>query len=150
MLIQVFTNPLIEFPQLLQIWPHRTTEIIRDIEDCLSHPELERMFLIPFEGKIVGITGFYQYDDQVGLNWHGVLSEYRKYGLGLKALQELIPLAKEFYPNATYLIEELPEDREPMLRGFFLKAGFTRTNIHVDKPWITTDTNWIEYRLLLK
>jgi hypothetical protein len=146
---QIDTDPFIEYPELLDIWPHRRVEILRDVQDCLEHPELERMFLIIYNNKPVGITGYYQYDNQVGLNWHGILKEYSGYGYGLAALKELLPLAIAHYPNATYLIEELPAISEKELSSFFLKAGFMKTNILVDKPWITDDTDWIEYRLKL-
>jgi len=150
MLKKLTTNPLPEHPEILDIWPHRRSEIIRDISDALNDPEHEQLFLIVHNNKVVGITGYYKYDNQVGLNWHGILQEYSKLGLGLQALKDLIPLACEKYPHAEYLIEELPADREDKLKGFFLKVGFVRTDVLVDKPWITTDTDWIEYRLSLK
>ena len=149
MLQQIDTNPFTSYPEILQIWHRRREELLRDVQDCLNNPHIERMFLIILENKPVGITGFYQYDDNVGLNWHGVLKEYRRTGIGLTALNELIPLAIQHYPNARYLIEELPADRENELKLFFLNAGFERTDTLVDKPWITTDTDWIEYRLPL-
>ncbi len=147
--MQINANPFDTYPELLDIWPHRRQELLRDVEDCLDNPHIERMFLIIHDNKVVGLTGFYQYDDNVGLNWHGVLPEYRRYGLGRQALEELIPLAAAHYPDAEYLIEELPADREENLKWFFLKAGFKRTDTLVDKPWITQDTDWIEYRLHL-
>jgi hypothetical protein len=147
---QIVTNPFESYPELLEIWPHRRPEILRDVQDCLNNPHIERMFLIMKENIPAGITGFYQYDDNVGLNWHGVLEKYRRTGLGLAALKELLPLAMDFYPNAKYLIEELPADREEQLKHFFINAGFARTDMLVDKPWITRDTDWIEYRLPLR
>lgn len=150
MLKQIDTNPFVAFPELLNIWPHRRDEILRDVRDCLDNPHIERMFLIMNGNIPVGITGFYQYDDNAGLNWHGVLNEHRRSGIGLAALKELIPLAMDFYPNAKYLVEELPADREEQLKHFFINAGFIRTDTLVDKPWITNDTDWIEYRLLLR
>jgi RimJ/RimL family protein N-acetyltransferase len=150
MLHQITENPFINYPELLDIWPHRKNELLRDIKDCLDNPNLEKMFFIMNNNRPIGITGFYQYDENVGLNWHGILKEYRKSGFGLAALNELIPLAIQHYPNARYLIEELPANREEEeLKSFFLKAGFQRTNNLVDKPWITSETDWIEYRLLL-
>lgn len=150
MLKQIDSDPFVEYPELLDIWPHRRFEIIRDLKDCLEHPELERMFLVIYDNKPIGITGYYQYDDQVGLNWHGVLKEHNGHGYGLAALRDLIPLAVAHYPNAMYLVEEIPANLEHKLGGFFLRAGFIKTNTLVDKPWITSDTDWIEYHLPLK
>jgi hypothetical protein len=40
-------------------------------------------------------------------------------------------------------------NREHTIGAFFTKAGFVRTNTVVQKPWVTVDTGWIEYRLKL-
>lgn len=150
MLKQIYTNPFESYPELLEIWPHRKSELLRDVQDCLNNPNIEKMFLITYNDSIVGITGFYQYDNNIGLNWHGILKKYRRFGIGLAALKELIPLAMDSYPNAKYLIEELPLNREEELKHFFTDAGFIRTDILVEKPWVTQDTDWIEYRLSLR
>jgi len=149
LLERVDTDPYTDHPELLEIWPHRRAELLRDIQDCLANPDIEQSFLIMHEGEVVGITGFYQYDDEVGLNWHGILPKYSRLGYGKKALELLIDLAKQAYPKAEYLIEEVPMNREQSICGFFQSLGFERTETMVEKPWVTHDTGWIEYRLKL-
>jgi hypothetical protein len=142
----VSESPYDKHPELLEIWPNYKAELLRDMQDCLDHPELERSFLMVEDGEVVGITGFYKYDDQVGLNWHGVMKKYERRGYSLKALRLLTPLAKAFYPYATHLVEEMPSDQEGDLGGFFRKMGFEHTGRVVNKPWVPTDTTWFEWR----
>jgi len=146
MLQRITSSPFDDHPELLQIWPHRTTELARDMKDCLEHPDEEQSFLILHGDTVVGITGFYRYDDAVGLNWHGIIDKFNGLGYGRQALEELIPLAAAAYPLARYIVEELPVNKEQRLRGFFEKAGFKHTGVLVNKPWVTADTDWVEYR----
>jgi RimJ/RimL family protein N-acetyltransferase len=145
-LVRITTSPYEKHPELLEIWPHRRAKLLRDMQECLDNPDTEQSFLICVGDEVVGITGFYRYDDQVGLNWHGVLKRFERRGYSFEALNLLTDLARVYYPHATHLIEELPSNREDALRGFFEKAGFVRTDRIVNKPWVTSDTTWIEWR----
>lgn len=137
---------------IAQIWPKRAKEIYNlfldgssDIENINDHP-----FAIYVNEEPLGITGFYLYDKleqkEVGLSWHGVIPQARKQGLSRQVFNTIIQIAKEVYPNATHIVELIPEDRLDELAPYFEKLGFVFSGEYAQFDYLPKTTRWLKYR----
>lgn len=137
---------------IAQIWPKRATEIYElflkgasDIENINDHP-----FVVKINGSNVGITGFYLYDKEeqkeVGLSWHGVVPEVRKQGLSKRVFDVICQIAREVYPNASHIVELIPEDRHSELAPYFAKLGFVFSGEYANFEYLPKTTRWLIYK----
>jgi hypothetical protein len=137
---------------IAQIWPTRAQKIYQlflegasDIENLNDHP-----FVIRVNEEYVGITGFYLYDKieqkEVGLSWHGIIPQARKQGLSKAVFNTVSQIAKEVYPDATHIVELIPEDRLSELAPYFEKLGFVFSGELAHFDYLPKTTNWLIYK----
>lgn len=132
-----------------QIWPHRSQEIFglfvnggSEIDATTDHP-----FVITSDGKPIGITGFYKYDDRdVGLCWHGIIPAHRGQGASRSAFSKICTLAAEKYQTATEIIELVPSDREGVLAPYFCRLGFSHHGEVATFDYLPKGPAWLVYR----
>lgn len=139
-----------------KIWKVRGGFILGEMEkdfESAPFPD-EQVFFIEIDSKPIGITGFYRFDEtRLGLCWHGILSEYRRLGLGTLAFGLLKHNAILAHPRDTRIVELIPKDRKDELEPFFVDfLGFEATDQvldHLDRPWLPIGTSWRVYEAKL-
>ena len=148
-------DPFALYPALLTIWPepsltrarHDTVESLLDLDD----EDFGAICLILLDGQVVGITGYYWYDDigiELGLRWHGLLPAVRGRGLSASVLDALLQQIREQQPAATTLIELLPQtDYSATLQRHFTKLGFRPVGPLERYDW--SDYQWQPYHLTI-
>lgn len=148
-------DPFALHPALLTIWPepslararHDTVESLLDFDD----EDFGAIFLIFQHGEVVGITGYYWYDDigiELGLRWHGVLPAVRGIGLSAAVIDLLLHEIRSQQPAATTLIELIPDtDYSAALRRHFTRLGFRSVGPLERYDW--SDYAWQPYHLTI-
>jgi len=149
-------HPLIFNPFSLtgfdQIWGDRSDYVEEDCLYTLQHPDDDnnkKYFIVDARQYPIGLTGYYVIDGRVILAWHGIIPQYRSNGASTIALQLLAAKIRSSYPNATELIELVPEDREDEVGPYFMKLGFVPTGIIFDHPDFVDTVVWKEYHINL-
>lgn len=123
------TNPFIDHPQLKNIWPEFSSNIAQE-EIAKSIEKQEKgLYLILYEDKPVGITGYFdlEYPEGAywGLRWHGILSEFRGKGISEKALYITALELKKHQPEVYGLVEYIPHtEYSGYIFKYFERLGF--------------------------
>ena len=149
-------DPFALYPALLTIWPEPfatrarcdTVESLEEIDD----EDFGAIFLITLQGQVIGITGYYWYDDEgieLGLRWHGLLPTHRGTGLSAVVIDALLEVIRSMQPKATTLIELIPDTAYGItLRRHFERLGFRSVGPQENYDW--SDRAWQPYHLTIK
>lgn len=126
-------------PELSSIWSSdlsiKAAEATREWEN--NHLETGGIFTFHLEGKVVGISGWYQQTTtEAGLRWHGVVPEFRNKGFSRIMLDSVICLL----PRDVKAIYEVT--RNPESKDSFCKCGFT---VVTDKDTVRRAEEAAEY-----
>jgi RimJ/RimL family protein N-acetyltransferase len=148
-------DPFTQHPSLLTIWPepslararHDTVESLLEIDD----EDFGAICLILLDGQVIGITGYYWYDDlgiELGLRWHGLLPAFRGKGLSAIVIDTLLQQIRAQQPAATTLIELVPQtDYSVALHRHFTRLGFGAVGPLERYDW--SDYLWQPYHLMI-
>lgn len=148
-------DPFSAHPALQTIWPqpliararYDTVESLVDIDD----DDFGAIFLIIEADRVIGITGYYWYDDsgtELGLRWHGLLPSHRGQGRSKTVIDALLAWIHPREPLATTLIELIPDTAYGVaLRRHFEKLGFQSVGPLEHYDW--SDHAWQPYHLAI-
>ena len=125
-----------QIPNLNQIWeiPSLQQEARESYEEwgCDGGDSTGEIFSIHENGKVIGITGWYTYDetfpDTLRLRYYGIIPSKRGKGFGEIAMQLLLQhLSQVVAPQYTWFAESVSIHRvvAPRIIDHFKKIGFT-------------------------
>jgi len=124
-LLEHSRNPVVtafvEYPHLNTIW---TPELSKMAGESITEWENDlhvtgKVYLIRYLDKVIGIFGWYEHsNNEIGLRWFGIISEYRKRGYAKQAFELLL---KTLPDNFEYVYEVT---RSAQSKEFFIKCGF--------------------------
>jgi hypothetical protein len=145
--------PFEAYPQLLDIWPQAYTEaMVEAVTEDLARIGMDvgGIFLIEKAGAVIGITGYYYYDENdpcaVGLRWHGLISSERGKGYSEVALLRMLKAlrAKRSYAGTLLELVPLTEYGRPLAKHFSA-LGFKAKGEPEAYDWAEND--WQPYYL---
>lgn len=124
------TNPFINNPELLKIWPEKSSKIVHEITLETLEKNEPGIFLIKKEEQIIGLTGYFLMDEtmeNIGLRWHGIVQSQRRKGYSEAAMTLVMQEVKSLYPQSSYLVEYVPvTDYSSYIVKHFVSLGFKR------------------------
>ena len=146
---ELIENPFLAHPQLLDIWPSKSSIIMQEATlETLQYKEIG-LYLIKKDNTVIGITGFFTYHEDVttiGLRWHGLIKEERGNNLSEPIMAQVFKLAKTFYPESKYIMEFVPiTNYSNYIVNHFEKIGFEKFGDIENPDW--TDNKIQGYRL---
>lgn len=137
-----------DLPGFKDIWIVRYERARSDTQKWLLDPGYERKFLIMLDDIPIGLTGYYHFNEDIGLAWHGIIPKYQGNGYGKEAFLQLYDIAVTDvnYLDAIRMVEIIPEDRESELSPFFLAMNFVKNpDEEVNFHWVLRTVKWIVY-----
>lgn len=148
-------DPFEEHPQLKTIWPDHFSQLAAEAaRDDLAllqegHSELSGLFFIKKEDEIIGITGYYPFNEEIstlGLRWHGVVHAERRKGYSEFAMGLVCSAALEHFPEVSELVELVPcTEYGVPLEEHFKYLGFTKRGEPEKYDW--AENHWQAYHL---
>jgi L-amino acid N-acyltransferase YncA len=109
------------------------------------------IFLIKDNQKIIGITGYFPYEETYSdffLRWHGLLPEYQKIGISQKVLDTMIKYLEKKYENFSTIKEFMPvRESYKKTEEYFIKIGFQKIGEPEKVEWSKDLWQTFEYRL---
>jgi GNAT superfamily N-acetyltransferase len=94
-------------------------------------------YVAEISGKIIGVSGFYNYHDSYWLGWFVVDPEFQGLGIGKELLGKVEMKVKELGAKDLFLYTSMhPQFKKA--RRFYKKMGYSKTN-DVDHPRFEDD-----------
>lgn len=135
----LLSNPFIDHPQLLDIWPPASSEIMQEITLESLEDNEPAIFLIYHETQVIGITGYFLMSEDVeyvGLRWHGIIKTKRGFGYSKEAMILVLSELKYMHPHAEYIVEYLPlTDYSDYIAHHFLTLGYEKFEEPLSQDW---------------
>lgn len=135
-------NPFEDHPQLRAIWPAEFTAIAEEAAlEAVEHvgtADIGGLFLIMRGADVIGITGYFYFDDidEPYLRWHGIVPTERGHGYSRAAMALVVKRVRAKLPSARGLTELVPQNEQgAAIERHFISLGFRRIGAQERYDW---------------